>query len=108
VKLYRLEIAPEEYESEAEDHDEWFTSLKAAQARRVELIAENPNMTEHRFGQDYAIHLMVLERLPPRELVLALLNRRSPFVVVREVVSAYKPAREDTAGDSIDSTRDGS
>jgi predicted RNase H-like nuclease len=108
MRLYQLCIAPGEYEVEGEDHDEWFMSLKAAKARRAELIAENPELTEHRFGEDFAISAVDVKQLSPRNLALAILNRSGWQKARREVVAAYKPARKSAADDSIDSTTDGS
>lgn len=108
MRLYQLSVAPGEYDGEGEDHDEWFMSLKAAKARRVELIAENPELTDHRFGADFAISAVDVKQLSPRNLALAILNGRGWQKASREVIAAYKPAQKDAAGDSVDSITDGS
>ena len=92
--VYRLKVEPAEYDSDGEDHDEWFGSLRAARERRRELVTEDPALEEHRTGQDFAISRVTVADMPRRKLVLALLNRtgyRAGEEV--EVVKAYAPRR---------------
>lgn len=84
MKFYELHIAPNEYEGEGEDLNEWFTSLSEATARRKELIALNS--TDLRYGRDYAIdQVTITDDLPTKQLVLAILNRKD-FVAERKTV----------------------
>lgn len=95
MKVYQLHIAPSDADGEGEDHDEWFSSLKAARARRAELIAEDPQLEGHAYGVDFKIEVHEVRPLPRRELVLALLNRRGCFFGGETVVPDYSPRRDD-------------
>jgi hypothetical protein len=88
--LYRLRVQPSEFQGEGEDCDEWFTSLRAARRRRRELIRDNPDLTDCRIASDYEVERVELADLPPRELALAILNRRGAFLSCVEVVPAYE------------------
>lgn len=93
MKLYRLDIAPEEHQPEGEDFGEWFSSLAETKHRRTELIRQDPELTDHRYGADFEIRRYTLPELPTRALMLHLLNRgwwRDPSEVV---VSEYIPPR---------------
>lgn len=93
MTFYRLHIAPDEAEGEGEDHDQWFTSLRAARRRRAELIADNPSLRGHRYGQDFKIERVELVQLPPQALLLAVLNGRGYIEQRSTVIENYKPAR---------------
>lgn len=97
MKLYRLNILPQEHEGEGEDHDEWFTSLGAARKRRSQLIRNMPE-DSYKFGADYDIDEVELVDLPPRAMVLAVLNREC-VVSSRTVVEAYSPRLDDQQGE---------
>jgi hypothetical protein len=83
--VFRLCVMPEEYESDAEDLDEWFASLGEAKARREELIAFDPQLDGHRTGEDFAIERVTLPPFSRRTLALSILNRKG-FVGGRSVV----------------------
>lgn len=89
--FYRLGHRPPESASEAEDWDEWFTSLAAAEKRRRALIAEDPDLDNHSTGRDFEIDRVALSDLPHKELALALLNRAEPFQSKVRVVDYYDP-----------------
>ena len=97
MHVYRLHIKPLESDSEGEDHDEWFTSLRAAKKRRAELIRNNPTLNDHPTGCDFDIDCYEVKKLPRTALILALLNRRDSAWSTRrvEVVRPYKPREED-------------
>lgn len=90
MNVYQLHVAPGEYDSDGEDFDEWFLSLREAKRRRAELIAgeaESPENT--RVSGDFAIERLTIAKMPRRALVVALLRRKG-FVTERvEVVPAY-------------------
>lgn len=88
--LYRLNIHPDESAGEGEDHDEWFSSERAARRRRSELVEESPCLLGSRYGSDYAIDKVRIATLPQKRLALALLNRRGVFVSVRRVAEPYE------------------
>lgn len=93
MKLYQLNVQPQEHEGEGEDHDEWFTALGAAKKRRSQLIRSMP-ADSYKFGADYSIDEVELVDLPTRALVLAILNRE--YVVSRRaVVEEYSPPTDD-------------
>lgn len=94
MKLYRLRIAPDGTDGEGEDHDEWFSSLEAAKSRRRNLIRDNPGLLDHRYGRDFMIEEIVLLKLPPRQLALAILNRRNYVARRNTVVPDYVPGPE--------------
>ncbi len=91
MKLYKLDVAPDESAGEGEDWDEWFPSLDAAKDRRQELIDANPTMDGHRYGKDYAVSRVTFTELPPLKLLLAVLNRVGCHKRVEVVVLAYAP-----------------
>lgn len=87
--VYQLQIEPLESDSEAEDHDEWFGSKAAAFKRRAEL-RRTTTAADHRTGYDFGIQRWEVKQMPMKQLVLALLNRRSwstcrPTVIAHEV-----------------------
>lgn len=88
MRVYQLHIAPSECDAEGEDHDEWFSSLIAAQRRRADLIAEGPDL---KYGEDFAIDAVDLAQLAPKTLALALLNRKGFVKSRRRVVGPYRP-----------------
>lgn len=92
--LYRVRIAPGEYDGDGEDHDEWFASKREALRRRRELIAENPLLEEHKYGADYQIDRCVFAPLGKRALLLRVLNRDGMFVSSRVVATEYRPPRK--------------
>jgi hypothetical protein len=106
MRVYRLSIEPGEYDSEGEDHDEWYPSLLAAAERRAELIKENPSLEGHRTGRDFEIAAFDLADLPPRRLALALLNRHRSIgeACFRPPSHVKVPHYERPKPDSIDST----
>lgn len=89
MKVYRLNIQPDEAAGEGEDHDEYFASLDAARRRRAELIRANPEMEGHRTESDFAIERVTLADLPPAKLVLAVLNRKGYAEKTEMVVPEY-------------------
>lgn len=89
--FYRLHIAPDESAREGEDHDEWFRSLKAARRRRDELIAENPELESHRYGEDFYIERVEIHDLPRLDLALVILNRLGFIKQSKIIVEAYHP-----------------
>lgn len=91
LKLYRVNISPEESEGEGEDHDEWFPSLNDARARRRQLIEQNPSLQNCRYQSDYGIDEVKLLDLPRKQLALAVLNRRG-IAISRIVVQPYQPS----------------
>jgi len=74
ITLFRVHIAPSESDGEGEDHDEWFGTKREALARRKELIDENPNLEEHRFGEDFQVDRVEFAPIPKRALLLRVLN----------------------------------
>ena len=91
MKLYRLKIAPSQTDGEGENHDEWFTLLSAAKIRR-RILAHEMDWSDHRYGQDFAIEEVEFVDLPPKKLLLAILNRT--FVkTVRVVVAPIEKPR---------------
>lgn len=94
MNLYQLQIAPGEYEAEGENHDEWFASLDAARERRRRLIAEDPELKDHRFGRDFEISRIAVADLPLRALLLKVLNRTGWQRERSVVVPAYYPKRK--------------
>lgn len=92
MKLYRLKVAPDESDGEGEDHDEWFTSLIAAQKRRRYLIKNTPN-DGYRYGEDFEVSEVVFVELPPRALLLRVLNRTAFIDTSRVMMPAHKPAQ---------------
>lgn len=94
IVLYRLSVAPGEADGEGEDHDEWFTSLKLAKARRKELIDDDPELKDHRYGEDYQIDRCEFAPLPQRALLLRVLNRDGMFAVSVRVPPYAPPERQ--------------
>lgn len=91
--FYQLDIATPEDAGEGEDYSEWFASLAEAKRRRAKLIRDDPALEGCRYPDDFAIDRIVLADLPPKELLLAVLNRKG-FITSREtVVAAYKPTK---------------
>lgn len=97
--LYRLEVAPAESQSEAEDHDEWFTSFRAAKRKRAQYIREDPHLEGHRYGEDFQITRIEFRDLPPKRLVLNIMNRRGYMENAKLMLEPYKaiplPPQED-------------
>lgn len=93
MKLYQLKIRPDESQSEAENCDEWFSSLEAARRRRIELI-KTTHPSEYRYGSDFAIVEVIFAKLPTRQLLLAVLNRRGYAASQRVVVTDYIPQKD--------------
>ena len=90
VVLYRIHGRPGEYDGDGENHDEWFSSLKAAKLRRAELehdakavLSVDPNA--FKFAEDFEVERVYFRGLPPQALLLAVLNRRG-YELKRELV----------------------
>lgn len=78
MHLYRLSIAPDINggDGEGEDHDEWFSSLRAARRRRSELIREwKDAWPDHPYGEDFSVHKVTFQDLPKKALLLQVLHR---------------------------------
>lgn len=88
MKFYRLHIKPSESDSEAEDQDEWFSSLAEAKARRRELILDR--------GANDRVPDLDIDRvwfatdLTARGLLLAVLNRSGFIIKTEELVAPYE------------------
>lgn len=91
--VYRLEVAPSDSDGEGEDHDEWFSSLQAAKKRRGELIKQDPDLEDHRYGEDFEIEKITLADDSRLKLILAILNRTSFYTSREQVVPPYKPVK---------------
>lgn len=78
MKVYQLNVVAGENDADGENFDEWFTSLRAARARRAELIAETKasNFENVKYGHDLKIVCFEVADMPLSKLVLALLNQR--------------------------------
>lgn len=90
MKLYLLHRAPDESAGEGEDWNEWFGSLREANARRAELIQQT-DWSTHRYGADFKIERVELAKLPKRQLLLAALNGRRCFPHREVIVAEYAP-----------------
>lgn len=101
IVLYRLDIAPDESDGEGECFDEWFSSLKLAKKRRAELIAENPDLKDHRYGVDFAIWRVEFMQYGRRGLLLRVLNRGGIRAQIQKV-EAYVPPRNRKCGVTAD------
>ncbi len=85
MKLYVVRIAPDVSQGEGEYHDQWFSSLRKAAACRAKCLL-TVDWAQHRYGRDFEIQEVELANdLSPRELLLAVLNRRG-YVNSRRVV----------------------
>lgn len=73
MKLYRLNIYPDQSEGEGGDYDEWFGSLEAARKRRAQLIRDE--QADYRMGPDLGIDAVEMPPLSIKRLALHLLNR---------------------------------
>lgn len=93
--VYRVGISPAEYEGEGEDHDEFFSSLKVAKARRAELIKGNPTLEDNRYSEDFEIERIKVANLPRRDLILAILNGEGWVEERATIVPPYKPKEID-------------
>ena len=89
MKVYCLHIHPDESDESKTNRNEYFSSLAAAEKRRANLIAEDPNLDDHPLGSDYAIWSLTLAKLPTKKLVLAILNGVGYVVKRDEVVPDY-------------------
>lgn len=86
MTVYQLHISGSDYDADGEDFDEYFSSLEAARRRRKQLIDADPKMKDCRFDSDYKIDKLTLStKLSPRQLILAILNRKG-YVKERETV----------------------
>lgn len=96
--FYCLNIAPDEYGIEGEDLDEWFTSLNAAKHRRQELI--DGAGSEQAPGEDLSIDAIVVRSdLPPKQLLLNVLNRKAWMKSLTRVVPPHCfPQRQSSEG----------
>lgn len=95
--FYRLNVIPEDFDPEGEDNDLWFTSLRAAKAKRAELIAcahEKDLVSD----AGYEIERVEVSAFPKKELALRLLNRRAFVRSRKEVVAAVRVPRQDSKG----------
>jgi hypothetical protein len=92
--VYELHVYHEE--GELGGH-EFFASLKAAEVRRKELIAEKRDYVEkYEVGGDYKIDRVVVASgdLTPKQLVLGVLNGRGYVKSRVAVVDEYDPTQE--------------
>lgn len=78
--LYVLRIDADENQAAGAEYDEWFTSLATALRRRAELIERNPTEENQRVRESYAIDKVELYKLPPKDLLLLVLNRDRRFI----------------------------
>lgn len=104
--LYQLQITPDDDAGDDENWDEWYPSLAAAKHRRTEIIKKHREDTRiqkqwekdpHRdtygpgvssgpkTGRTGQIDKVIIAKLPPKQLALALLNQKQ-FVEHRETV----------------------
>ena len=91
--VYRLNVSPGEHDNDSRDYDEWFTSLRAAKARRAQLIAVT-DVKDYRYGRDFEIERVGVAKAPPMELILRLLRRMHWRAGCEVVVPAYVPPAE--------------
>lgn len=93
MKLYRLSILPDPTDPEGEDHDEWFSSLRAAKKRRSGLLREGACSRD---VPDLEITENELADVPERQLLLRVLNRCG-FIAREKVVvpGVTLPRRDD-------------
>ncbi len=98
MNFYRLNVAPDEYDSDDKDCNEWFSSLDAAKKRRADFIATHPTRDGQRDDSDFSIDHVTLTTLGPKALLLAVLNRAGFISAEVTVVEAYtfKPRVEET------------
>ena len=76
MKLYRINITPNQHSGEGENHNEWFGSLAAAKTRRRELI-KDPDYTF--CGCNYSLDRVEIPHLPKKKLLLRALNSKGFF-----------------------------
>lgn len=79
--FYRLSV-PQDEQSDDPD-EEWFTSATEARTRRAEILREAGGECS---ASDLWIERVTLVGLPPRALLLLVLNRRG-FVAERKAIS---------------------
>jgi len=92
MNFYRLNRIPTEDASEAEDWNEYFTSLAAARARRAELLQEWAkwgHQNGHRTGEDFSIDKVTIKKQSVKAMILARLNH-DLFDSCEEVVPPVK------------------
>lgn len=94
MKFYCLSIAPDVGDAEGTDRSEWFTSREAVWRRRSALIAADPSLAGHRYGQDFSIDCVtVAPDVTEKQLLLAILNRKGWVAERVLVASAYVPPK---------------
>lgn len=105
--VYQLNRQPDEHAGEGEYWSEWFTSLREARKRRANIVHEaesawNDEKAEWltKYGADstppprprldLSIDRVYLADLPPKQLALAILNRRGFVAKAERVVESLK------------------
>jgi hypothetical protein len=94
MKLYRLNRYPHDDAGCGENWDEWFPSLRAAQKRRTQLIHQTRD-DDHAFpmGAHYSVDRCEFAQLPPRQLLLAVLNDAGFLKTAVRVLPPFEPNR---------------
>lgn len=87
--FYQLNITPDDSAGEGEDHDEYFTSLTKAKARRSEIMRQGEVEP-----YDLEIEKITLtDQLSTKDIILAILNGRGYIATRESVVAPYQRDR---------------
>lgn len=88
MKLYRINITPNEHSGEGENHSEWFGSIAAYKKRRRELI-KDPDYSY--CGSNYSVDRVDIPDLPKKKLLLRALNNKGFFPSEEIVGESSRP-----------------